>query len=363
MHKSKSRCSEAVESLTAARSKEAELQSKWQTAQQALKDQEAAMAAEGDEKSRRLQASLAELQRTHEDVNLAKDKLDHEVQQLTSKCRELESRSREAEERAAQSEQVLAQEKSRCSEAVESLTAARSKEAELQSKWQTAQQALKDQEAAMAAEGDEKSRRLQASLAELQRTHEDVNLAKDKLDHEVQQLTSKCRELESRSREAEERAAQSEQVLAQEKSRCSEAVESLTAARSKEAELQSKWQTAQQALKDQEAAMAAEGDEKSRRLQASLAELQGTHEDVNLAKDKLDHEVQQLTSKCRELESRSREAEERAAQSEQVLAQEKSRCSEAVESLTAARSKEAGLEERQWHTFPFHNVSVVKSRF
>ena len=68
---------------------------------------------------------------------------------------------------------MLAQEKSRCSEAVESLTAARSKEAELQSKLQTAQQALKDQEAAMAAEGDEKSRRLQASLAELQRTHED----------------------------------------------------------------------------------------------------------------------------------------------------------------------------------------------
>ena len=72
----------------------------------------------------------------------------------------------------------------------------------------------------------------------------------------------------------------------------------------------------------------------------------------------LETEVQQLTSKCRELESRSREAEERAAQSEQVLAQEKSRCSEAVESLTAARSKEAWLEAAADVTSCVHENSV-----
>eukprot|EP00435_Cladocopium_sp_Y103_P045244 s1341_g12.t4 len=81
-----------------------------------------------------------------------------------------------------------------------------------------------------------------------------------------------------------------------------------------EAELQSKLQTAQQALKDQEAAMAAEGDEKSRQTRSRSAAI-------------------------------DKQVEERAAQSEQVLAQEKSRCSEAVESLTAARSKEEKMEE------------------
>ena len=84
---------------------------------------------------------------------------------------------------------------------------------------------------------------------------------------------------------------------------------------------------------------------------------------MNLAKDKLDHEVQQLTSKCRELESRSREAEERAAQSEQVLAQEKSRCSEAVESFDCGKKQGGWFGRAAVAYFSFHNVSVVKSRF
>eukprot|EP00438_Fugacium_kawagutii_P022243 Skav229667 [mRNA] locus=scaffold1030:188468:189487:- [translate_table: standard] len=332
-----------MESLTAARSKEAELQSKLQVAQQALKDQQAALSAEGDEQTHRLQASLLEAQKSQADANLAKNKLEAEILQLTSRCRELESRSKEAEERVAQSDQVLAPEQLKCSETMESLTAARSKEAELQSKLQVAQQALKDQQAALSAEGDEQTHRLQASLLEAQKSQADANLAKDKLQAEILQLTSRCRELESRSREAEERVAQSDQVLAQEQLKCSEAMESLTAARSKEAELQSKLQVAQQALKDQQAALSAEGDEQTHRLQASLLEAQKSQADANLAKDKLEAEILQLTSRCRELESRSKEAEERVAQSDQVLAQEQLKCSEAVESLTAARSKEAGF--------------------
>ena len=343
LEQEKSRCSEAMQELAAARSKETDLYSKLQLAQQALKDQEAAVAAEGDEKAQRLQMSLLDLQRLHEDVNLAKGKLEAEVLQLTSKCGELESRSKEAEERVAHSNEVLEQEKSRCSEAMQELAAARSKETELYSKLQLAQQALKDQEAAVAAEGDEKAQLLQMSLLDLQRLHEDVNLAKGKLEAEVLQLTSKCSELESRSKEAEERVAHSNEVLEQEKSRCSEAMQELAAARSKETDLYSKLQLSQQALKDQEAAVAAEGDEKAQLLQMSLLDLQRLHEDVNLAKGKLEAEVLQLTSKCSELESRSKEAEERVAHSNEVLEQEKSRCSEAMQELAAARSKETDL--------------------
>eukprot|EP00435_Cladocopium_sp_Y103_P045213 s1341_g12.t3 len=97
---------------------------------------------------------------------------------------------------------------------------------------------------------------------------------------------------------------------------------------------------------------AAQETEELEALRSEAEELRAKLQEAG-SRNGLETEVQQLTSMKSALlkASRSRSAaidkqvEERAAQSEQVLAQEKSRCSEAVESLTAARSKEEKMEE------------------
>ena len=311
-----SRSTAALEHLEVVRKKEAELQSKIEMLQQALNDQRASVAAEGDEQVQHLQASLTELQLSYEDSNVKRHSLEQDIQRLRSEHKEIELKKTEADERAAQQELL----------AKEHLEVARKKEAELQSKIEMLQQSLNDQRAAVAAEGDEQVQHLQASLTELQLSYEESNVTRHSLEQDIQRLRSEHEEIELKKTEADERAAQQELL----------AKEHLEVARKKEAELQSKIEMLQQSLNDQRAAVAAEGDEQVQHLQASLTELQLSYEDSNVKRHSLEQDIQRLRSEHEEIELKKTEADERAAQHELL----------AKEHLEVARKKEAELQSK-----------------
>ena len=359
--------SEAIKGRSLAESARDKLQEKLEVVEKTLKEQAGALAAEGDEKARHLQAALAELQKSNSELEQARQDLSEQLQNAKMESRRWEESFQKAKGSAAQQEEALQREKSalehlqlQVSEAIKGRSLAESARDKLQEKLEVVEKTLKEQAGALAAEGDEKARHLQAALAELQKSNSELEQARQDLSEQLQNAKMESRRWEESFQKAKGSAAQQEEALQREKSalehlqlQVSEAIKGRSLAESARDKLQEKLEVVEKTLKEQAGALAAEGDEKARHLQAALAELQKSNSELEQARQDLSEQLQNAKMESRRWEESFQKAEEGAAQQEEALQREKSalehlqlQVSEAIRGRSLAESARDKLQEK-----------------
>ncbi|CAE8713351.1 unnamed protein product, partial [Polarella glacialis] len=271
-------------------------------AESALKEREASLAAEGDERTSILQASLvteqeqrAELQRSHDSLVASQRDLQERLHKTESNLSSFSAGSEEVQRRIAESEAALVEERRRvqqsqnaqtetsasCEDALQKLQQAERLKTDLSARLQAAEAALKEREASLAAEGDERANGLQASLVaeqerrvELQRSHDSLVASQRDLQERLHKaesnLSSFLAESEAALVEERRRVQQSQNAQTETSASCEDALQKLQEAERLKTDLSSRLHAAEQALKEREASLAAEGDERTGILQASL---------------------------------------------------------------------------------------------
>ena len=314
-----------------------ELKAKLQVAEQSLRDQAGAFAAEGHEKVRQLEAELAEMRKSKETLELSREEYCEQLQSSKAECLRLEQSCRTAEERSEQHEETLLRERAvleqlqtQATEAGAARLRIETDRDELKAKLQVVEQSLRDQAGAFAAEGDEKVVRLQAALTEVQKSNEDLELKKKDLSEQLQLSKAESLRWEEACRTAEERSTQHEETLLRERAvleqlqtQATEAGAARLRIERERDELKAKMQVVEQSLRDQAGAFAAEGDEKVVRLQAALTEVQKSNEDLELKKKDLSEQLQLSKAESLRWEEACRTAEERSTQHEETLLRER----------------------------------------